>query len=116
MGILSVPPIGSEVWIEFEQGNPDKPIWTGCFWGNPLDVPKMHMLSSHPLPAIVIQLMNNSIVMNNLGIFMQCGPILGKPGISITPAGIILQDAGLGMITIAAGTITINRGNLVVLP
>ena len=23
--------IGSGVWIEFEQGDPDYPIWTGCF-------------------------------------------------------------------------------------
>jgi hypothetical protein len=34
---ISIPPINAKVWIEFEQGNPDFPIWTGCFWavGNP---------------------------------------------------------------------------------
>jgi cytoskeletal protein CcmA (bactofilin family) len=31
-GMFIVPPIGSQVWIEFEQGNPDKPIWSGCYW------------------------------------------------------------------------------------
>jgi hypothetical protein len=29
---LSIPSIGSDVWIEFEAGDPDHPIWTGCFW------------------------------------------------------------------------------------
>jgi hypothetical protein len=29
---ISIPPINAKVWIEFEQGNPDYPIWTGCFW------------------------------------------------------------------------------------
>ena len=27
--------IGAGVWIEFEQGDPDYPIWTGGFWGSP---------------------------------------------------------------------------------
>jgi len=29
---LTVPPIGASVWIEFEQGNPDYPIWSGGYW------------------------------------------------------------------------------------
>ena len=29
-----MPAIGAGVWIEFEGGNPDFPIWTGCWWGN----------------------------------------------------------------------------------
>ena len=32
-GVFVVPPIGSQVWVEFEQGDPDYPIWTGGFWG-----------------------------------------------------------------------------------
>jgi hypothetical protein len=31
-GILALPPVGTDVWIEFEQGNLDYPIWSGCFW------------------------------------------------------------------------------------
>jgi hypothetical protein len=31
-GTLAAPPVGTDVWIEFEQGNPDYPIWSGCFW------------------------------------------------------------------------------------
>jgi hypothetical protein len=33
VGFFAVPPIGANVWIEFEGGDPGKPIWTGCFWG-----------------------------------------------------------------------------------
>jgi hypothetical protein len=29
---LAVPPIGASVWIEFEQGDPNYPIWSGGFW------------------------------------------------------------------------------------
>jgi uncharacterized protein involved in type VI secretion and phage assembly len=38
-GIFIVPPIGSQIWMEFEQGDPDYPIWTGGFWGTVADVP-----------------------------------------------------------------------------
>jgi uncharacterized protein involved in type VI secretion and phage assembly len=32
VGFFFVPPIGAKVWIEFEDGNPEHPIWTGCYW------------------------------------------------------------------------------------
>ena len=38
-GCFIVPPVGSQVWIEFERGDPDFPIWTGGFWGLAADVP-----------------------------------------------------------------------------
>jgi type VI secretion system (T6SS) baseplate-like injector VgrG len=28
----ALPQIGAEVWIEFEAGDVDRPVWTGCFW------------------------------------------------------------------------------------
>jgi hypothetical protein len=33
VGFLMTPPIAANVWIEFEGGNPNYPIWSGCFWG-----------------------------------------------------------------------------------
>jgi hypothetical protein len=32
------PPVGSSVWVMFEQGDPQMPVWVGCYWGTP-DVP-----------------------------------------------------------------------------
>lgn len=32
IGFFFIPPIGANVWIEFEAGNLDYPIWSGCFW------------------------------------------------------------------------------------
>lgn len=33
VGFFTVPPTGANVWVEFEGGDPDYPIWSGCFWG-----------------------------------------------------------------------------------
>jgi uncharacterized protein involved in type VI secretion and phage assembly len=38
VGFFAIPPVGANVWIEFEGGDPDFPIWTGCFWDSG-DVP-----------------------------------------------------------------------------
>lgn len=44
VGFLFLPPRGAHVWIEFEEGNTQKPIWSGCFWG------PTEALSLQPLP------------------------------------------------------------------
>jgi hypothetical protein len=33
VGFFAIPPAGANVWVEFECGDPDRPIWSGCFWG-----------------------------------------------------------------------------------
>lgn len=32
MGFYAIPPVGANVWVEFEGGDIDHPIWSGCFW------------------------------------------------------------------------------------
>ena len=32
-GLFTVPLPGAGVWIEFEAGDVNRPIWTGCWWG-----------------------------------------------------------------------------------
>ncbi|WP_298984389.1 phage baseplate assembly protein V [Caldilinea sp.] len=33
VGLFTVPPVGANVWVEFEAGDPDYPIYSGGFWG-----------------------------------------------------------------------------------
>jgi hypothetical protein len=32
VGFYAIPPLDANVWMEFEAGDPNKPIWVGCFW------------------------------------------------------------------------------------
>jgi len=38
VGWYAIPPIGADVWVEFEGGDPNYPIWAGCFW-QPGEIP-----------------------------------------------------------------------------
>lgn len=31
-GLVLLPEVGDGVWIEFEAGDPSRPIWSGCWW------------------------------------------------------------------------------------
>jgi len=39
VGLFALPTVGAGVWIEFEHGDPDYPVWTGCWWGSATEIP-----------------------------------------------------------------------------
>ncbi|NTU41593.1 MAG: phage tail protein [Nitrospirales bacterium] len=39
-GWFAVPEKEAQVWAEFEEGDINRPLWTGCFWQQTNDVPK----------------------------------------------------------------------------
>lgn len=39
VGFFALPAVDAGVWIEFEHGDPDYPIWAGCWWGSAAEVP-----------------------------------------------------------------------------
>lgn len=102
MGVYIVPPIGAGVWVEFEQGDPNYPIWVGCRWGTQSDIP-LAALSGNPAdPSIVIQsLLQQAIIISDMPSatpppVMPPTPTTG--GIilrSTTGAAIVVNDAGI---------------------
>lgn len=39
-GWFAVPEVAAQVWVEFEEGDPSRPIWTGTFWQQQGDAPE----------------------------------------------------------------------------
>jgi hypothetical protein len=54
-GLALLPPIKAHVWVEFEGGNPDYPIWSGGFWENAKDVPGQSTGGVNPPHDVVLQ-------------------------------------------------------------
>ncbi|MEM1053951.1 MAG: phage baseplate assembly protein V [Bacteroidota bacterium] len=55
VGFFSLPTVGAGVWIEFEHGNPDYPIWAGCWWGTVAEVPPMLLAPPYKKLMIVTE-------------------------------------------------------------
>ncbi len=117
MGMFTVPMIGSGVWVEFEQGNPDYPIWTGCFWGSAAEVPAMSHIVPPAIPGITLQ----TPLLNGLTISDVPGPtggILIKNSlgamISVSDTGIVITNGMGATISMLGPTVDINAGALTV--
>jgi len=116
-GAYVVPPIGSGVWVEFEGGNTDYPIWCGGFWGSAAEVPALALAPAIPgSPNIVLQTLGqNSLVISDVP---ATGGIMLK---STTGAMILVSDVGITIsngkgatIVMTGPTVTINAGALVI--
>ena len=116
-GVFYIPPIGSGVWVEFEQGNVDYPIWTGGFWGTAAEVPALASATPPSLDLFVV----STLQQNTLLVSDMPGPTGGillkfKTGafISISEIGITLNNGQGATIVMAGPSVTINAGALVV--
>jgi uncharacterized protein involved in type VI secretion and phage assembly len=115
-GFFSIPPIGANVWVEFEGGDPDHPIWTGCFWG-PGETPALALLSPPTIAHIAMQTtMQNSLLISDApgpagGILLQTAT---GAMISINQTGILISNGQGATIAMNGPAVAINQNGLVV--
>jgi type VI secretion system (T6SS) baseplate-like injector VgrG len=111
MGSFMVPQIGAGVWLQFEAGDPDRPVWTGGWWGNLAEVPPA-AFAPPPIPpgqTIVLQttLQHSVIISDSVPIPMQVPvPAPAPPG----TGGIVLRSPTGAMIVVNDTGIYINNG------
>jgi uncharacterized protein involved in type VI secretion and phage assembly len=116
-GQFVLPPIGSAVWIEFEQGDTDYPIWTGGFWGSTAEVPALALAAPPGSQPIVLQTTGQNTLMIS-DVPGPTGGILLKSTtgalISINEVGITISNGQGATILLTGPTVTINEGALAV--
>jgi hypothetical protein len=89
----AMPPIAANVWVEFEGGDPEHPIWSGCFWSTG-EVPSLATSTPAAIPHLVFQTTAQTTLMLN----------------DDPTAGILLKTASGAKIEINATGITIDNG------
>ncbi len=126
-GLFVLPQVGAGVWIEFEQGEADYPIWVGGFWGIAAEVPALALAPPPPPPGqnIVLQTTGqNTLLLSDVP-----GPTGGIMLKTTTGAMILMNDVGVTItngkgatimmngpaITITGSPVTVNNGALTVL-
>ncbi len=114
MGIYLVPPIGAGVWVEFEKGDPDYPIWVGCRWPGETGVPTLALAGLPISPNIVLQTAGQTaLVISDVpatGIMLKSST--GTSTIIVSDIGITIQTSGI--LTLTGTTVAINETALVI--
>ena len=106
-GMFMVPSERSGVWVEFEQGDPNSPIWVGGFWGESAEIPVDALAATPVSQPIVIQTAGQyTIVISDdpvQGITLKSPSganriTINEQGITITGNSITLDSISINMI------------------
>jgi hypothetical protein len=114
VGLFAVPPKGANVWVEFEGGDPNSPICSGCFW-------QIGEVPASPAVPQVKTLKTDSITMklSDLpgvgGFSLEVGPPAVQVPLKMTfdAQGIQLSMANFSIALTALG-VAVNKDALVV--
>jgi hypothetical protein len=117
--VFVVPPVGSPVWVEFEAGRREKPVWVGGFWGIVGDVPPS-ALAPAPVPPgqnIVLQTTGQNLMMvSDAPASTETGGIVLKSSngamIIVNDSGIYINNGQGASITLNGSAVDINNGGL----
>jgi uncharacterized protein involved in type VI secretion and phage assembly len=116
-GVFSVPQVGSGVWVEFEHGDPDRPIWVGGYWGTAAEVPVLARMVPPAVNGLTIQTtLKNGIVVSDVpgptgGILIQTAT---GATLSVSDVGIVISNGKGAVINMLGPTVDINAGALTV--
>lgn len=115
VGLFAVPPVGANVWVEFEAGDIDKAILAGCFWatGEVPASPAVAEVKVWKTDSITLEL---SDLPGAGGLTITVGaPAVSVPiTISCTASGIEMS-IGASTVALSAAKVSINNGALEVM-
>ncbi len=119
MGMYFVPPVKSGVWVEFLSGDPDRPVWTGCWRGSRAEVPADAMTAPQATPPIIIQSeAQNKIIISSTpgeGIILETAARELGPRIVIDKTGITISTSVTGAsIKLQGNSVNINNNALTI--
>ncbi len=115
IGFFALPPVSANVWVEFEGGDPDFPIWSGGFWD---------LQQRPPQPAIP-----QMTVLKTQWLTLQLSDLAGAGGLTLevnqpavaiplkmtfTSSGIEIRN-GKNSIKLTAASVNVNDGALEVI-
>jgi uncharacterized protein involved in type VI secretion and phage assembly len=116
-GFFVVPTVGAGVWIEFEQGDPDYPIWVGGFWGGTSELPSQSQSVTPGTQALIVttQAQNTLMVSDVPG---PTGGIMLRTSsgalLTINDVGITISNGKGATVTLNGPSVSVNNGALMV--
>lgn len=109
VGFYMIPPVGANIWVEFEGGNIDAPIWSGCFWGEgecPGQTPMIKIIKTQAATITLDEVNASAPVV----IETQAGD-----RITITAQGVTVESASGAKVELSGPKVSVNSGALEVM-
>jgi uncharacterized protein involved in type VI secretion and phage assembly len=115
-GQYVMPAEGAGVWIEFEQGDPSFPVWTGCWYGEKSELPADALAGAErdTQPVVIETQGHHKIVLSDdpeTGILLQAP---GGASIRINASGVHISSGQGTSIAVNGDQVNINEGRLIV--
>ena len=104
-GLVALPEVGDGVWIEFEAGNPAKPIWSGFWWADG-EIPEPGGVKTR----VFATSKGHKLVFDDDGgeILLEHGD---GPSIKLTGSDITIE-VGSSKVVISSSGVNVNNGAL----
>jgi uncharacterized protein involved in type VI secretion and phage assembly len=111
-GFFALPKVGAGVWIEFEHGDPDYPIWSGGWWGSATEMPKLLLAPPYKKLMIVTEGGNRIILDDTPGIGGITLETADGQKLVLSSTGVKLDDGLGGAISMQGPNVSVNNGAL----
>jgi uncharacterized protein involved in type VI secretion and phage assembly len=112
MGFFTLPDVNSGVWIEFEHGDPDYPIWVGSWYGSSTDMPQ-ELKSPPKAKTMLMTKTGHKIILDDTpgagGITIETAT---HQKISLGASGIEIDNGQGAAIKLNGPQVSINNGAL----
>lgn len=113
-GHFVLPEVGAGVWMEFEQGDPSFPIWTGCWYGQVEELPpEARAELPGGRPVVVRTPGGHKLLMSDVpggeGILLEAP---GGAYVQIDERGVTIGNARGATIRLLDDEVDINEGRL----
>jgi uncharacterized protein involved in type VI secretion and phage assembly len=111
-GFYAMPAIGDSVWVEFEGGNRDLPIWVGGFWTSAAQVPAFALNSAQNGQVVGMQTTGQNEFVLSDGTGPAGGVLLRAAGgavISVNDTGITLSNGKGASIVLTGPNVVVNQ-------
>lgn len=112
MGFFALPKVGAGVWMEFEHGDPDYPIWVGAWFGGTSDLPSDLLTPPYKKTMIKTEGGNTIILDDSPGIGGITLQTSGGQKIVLNSTSIEINDGQGGVIKLTGPQVSINNGAL----
>ncbi|HSD82456.1 MAG TPA: phage baseplate assembly protein V [Anaerolineae bacterium] len=112
MGFFALPKVGAGVWIEFEHGDPDYPIWVGAWFGSVADLPTELLAPPYKKTMIKTEGGNTIILDDTPGIGGITLQTSSGQKITLSSISIEIDNGQGGVIKLTGPQVSINNGAL----